>query len=377
MLALPSSGHSRESGNDQKRARVSHNQQNIILALSSRDFGNREANIAGSWFNGSMSKYILRRLLMTIPTLVVISVVIFIVLRVIPGNIIATMLGGGGGGGGEGVQMVDPAVIERLMSDLKLDRPLYEQYFYWARGILTGDLGNSFFRGQQVSEMLRNHGPVTLQISFMAIIISWIVGLPIGILSAARQDSILDYSTRLFVVLFLAIPSFWLAALIVLFGVLIFDYYPPLFYSHIWDDPGANLAKTTAPAIVIGLGMAAMIARMARSSILEVLREDYVRTAMAKGLAGRVVMWRHAIKNALLPVITIAGIMMGFTLGGSVAVEYAFAINGLGVTMLTAIIDKDFNVVQNLVMIYAAAFVFINLLIDLSYAWADPRIRYE
>ncbi len=324
-----------------------------------------------------MSKYILRRLIMTIPTLVVISMIIFVVLRVIPGNIVATMLGGGGGGGGEGVQMVDPAAIEKLMSDLKLDRPLYEQYFHWARGIVTGNLGDSFFRGQQVSEMLRNHGPVTLQISIMAIALSWIVGLPIGILSAARQDSLLDYSTRLFVVLFLAIPSFWLAALIVLFGVLIFEYYPPLFYSHIWDDPGANLAKTTAPAIVIGLGMAAMIARMARSSILEVLREDYVRTAMAKGLGSRVVMWRHVIKNALLPVITIAGIMMGFTLGGSVAVEYAFAINGLGVTMLTAIIDKDFNVVQNLVMIYAAAFVLINLLIDLSYAWADPRIRYE
>lgn len=324
-----------------------------------------------------MSKYILRRLIMTIPTLVVISMIIFVVLRVIPGNIVATMFGGAGGGGGEGVQMVDPAAIEKLMADLRLDRPLYEQYFYWASGIVTGDLGDSFFRGQKVSEMLKNHGPVTLQISIMAIVISWIVGLPIGILSAARQDSIMDYSTRLFVVLFLAIPSFWLAALIVLFGVMIFEYYPPLFYSHIWDDPGANLAKTTAPAIVIGLGMAAMIARMARSSILEVLREDYVRTAMAKGLASRVVMWRHVIKNALLPVITIAGIMMGFTLGGSVAVEYAFAINGLGVTMLTAIIDKDFNVVQNLVMIYAAAFVIINLLIDLSYAWADPRIRYE
>ena len=160
--------------------------------------GIREANIAGSWFNGSMSKYILRRLLMTIPTLVVISVIIFIELRVIPGSIVATMLGGGGGGGGEGVQMVDPAAIEKLMSDLKLDRPLYEQYFYWARGILTGDLGNSFFRGQQVSEMLRKHGPVTLQISFHGNHHLMDSGPAIGILSAARQDSIIDYSTRLF-----------------------------------------------------------------------------------------------------------------------------------------------------------------------------------
>lgn len=322
-----------------------------------------------------MAKYIVRRLIMTIPTLLVITIIIFVVLRVIPGNIVATMFGGTGGG--EGMQMVDPAVIEKLMSDLKLDQPLYVQYAAWMKGLLTGDLGNSFFRGQRVSEIIIRQGPVTLQISIMAIALSWIVGLPIGILSASKQDSIADYTSRIFVVLFLAIPSFWLASLIVLMTVSVFEWYPPLFYVHIWDDPIGNLSKTVAPAIVIGLGMAAIIARMSRSTILEVLREDYVRTAMAKGLAGRVVMWRHVIKNALLPVITISGIMMGFTLGGSVAVELAFSINGLGQTMLTAIIDKDFNVVQNLVLLYAVAFVFINLLIDLSYAWADPRIHYQ
>ena len=312
---------------------------------------------------------------MTIPTLLVITIIIFVVLRVIPGNIVATMFGGTGGG--EGMQMVDPAVIEKLMSDLKLDQPLYVQYAAWMKGLLTGDLGNSFFRGQRVSEIIIRQGPVTLQISIMAIALSWIVGLPIGILSASKQDSIADYTSRIFVVLFLAIPSFWLASLIVLMTVSVFEWYPPLFYVHIWDDPIGNLSKTVAPAIVIGLGMAAIIARMSRSTILEVLREDYVRTAMAKGLAGRAVMWRHVIKNALLPVITISGIMMGFTLGGSVAVELAFSINGLGQTMLTAIIDKDFNVVQNLVLLYAVAFVFINLMIDLSYAWADPRIHYQ
>jgi peptide/nickel transport system permease protein len=322
-----------------------------------------------------MGKYILRRLLMTIPTIIIITVIIFVVLRIIPGSIVATMFGGTGGG--EGMQMVDPAAIEKLMSDLKLDQPLYVQYSHWIKGLVTGDMGNSFFRGQRVSEIIFRQGPVTLQIAIMAIALSWIIGLPVGILSASKQDSFADYSSRIFVVLFLAIPSFWLASLIVLATVSIFEWYPPLFYVHIWDDPIGNLSKTIAPAIVLGLGMAAMIARMSRSTILEVLREDYVRTATAKGLSSRVIMWRHVIKNALLPVITISGIMMGFTLGGSVAVELAFSINGLGLTMLTAIVDKDFNVVQNLVLIYAVAFVFINLLIDLSYAWADPRIHYQ
>jgi len=275
------------------------------------------------------------------------------------------------------MQMVDPAAIEKLMSDLKLDQPLYVQYSHWIKGLLTGDMGNSFFRGQKVSEIIFRQGPVTLQIAIMAIALSWIIGLPVGILSASKQDSFADYASRIFVVLFLAIPSFWLASLIVLATVSIFEWYPPLFYVHIWDNPIGNLSKTIAPAIVLGLGMAAMIARMSRSTILEVLREDYIRTAMAKGLSSRLIMWRHVIKNALLPVITISGIMMGFTLGGSVAVELAFSINGLGLTMLTAIVDKDFNVVQNLVLIYAVAFVFINLLIDLSYAWADPRIHYQ
>jgi peptide/nickel transport system permease protein len=322
-----------------------------------------------------MAKYIFRRLLMTVPTIIIITVIIFVVLRIIPGNIVATMFGGTGGG--EGMQMVDPAAIEKLMSDLKLDQPLYVQYSHWIKGLLTGDMGNSFFRGQKVSEIIFRQGPVTLQIAIMAIALSWIIGLPVGILSASKQDSFADYASRIFVVLFLAIPSFWLASLIVLATVSIFEWYPPLFYVHIWDNPIGNLSKTIAPAIVLGLGMAAMIARMSRSTILEVLREDYIRTAMAKGLSSRLIMWRHVIKNALLPVITISGIMMGFTLGGSVAVELAFSINGLGLTMLTAIVDKDFNVVQNLVLIYAVAFVFINLLIDLSYAWADPRIHYQ
>ena len=323
-----------------------------------------------------MFNYIVRRLLWTIPTIIAITMLIFVILRIIPGNIIVAMFGGGGGGG-EGIQKVDPAVIEKIRSDLKLDRPLYEQYYYWVSGLARGDMGESFFRGQKVSTLIKNHGPVTLEIALISIVVSWLVGVPIGILSAIKQDSWADYLGRFFVVLFVAVPAFWFAGLIVLGLIVAFQWYPPLYYEHIWVDPVANIQKVFAPVIVIGIGMGAMIARMTRSSILEVMREDYVRTARAKGVGPKLVMWRHVLKNAMLPVLTIAGLSLAFSLGGSVAVEYAFSINGLGMVMITALMDKDFATVQNLVLIYALVFVLINLLTDLSYALLDPRIRYD
>ena len=323
-----------------------------------------------------MLNYIVRRLLWTIPTVIAITMLIFVVLRIIPGNIIVAMFGGGGGGG-EGIQKVDPAVIAKIRSDLKLDRPLYEQYYHWLNGLAHGDMGESFFRGQKVSELIKNHGPVTLEIALISIVVSWIVGVPIGIISAIRQDTWADYLGRFFVVSFVAIPAFWFAGLIVLFLIVVFQWYPPLYYEHIWVDPVANIQKVFAPVIVIGVGMGAMIARMTRSSVLEVMREDYVRTARAKGLGPKLVMWRHVLKNAMLPVLTIAGLSLAFSLGGSVAVEYAFSINGLGMVMITALMDKDFATVQNLVLIYALVFVLINLFTDISYALLDPRIRYN
>jgi peptide/nickel transport system permease protein len=211
----------------------------------------------------------------------------------------------------------------------------------------------------------------------LAVLISWLVGLPVGILSALRPNSTVDNGARCLSILFLAIPGFWFGMLIVLALLFWFNYKAPLLVVHIWENPWVNFQLVIGPAVVLGLGQAAYIARMARSTLLEVIREDYVRTARAKGVIERLVVLRHALPNAVLPVITLSGILMGFVLGGSVAIEQAFGVPGLGRAMVTAVIERDVIVVQNLVFLYALIFVMVNLLVDISYAWFDPRIHYR
>jgi peptide/nickel transport system permease protein len=209
------------------------------------------------------------------------------------------------------------------------------------------------------------------------VLVSWIVGLPVGIISAFRPNSLTDNVARSLSILFLAIPGFWLGMLIVLALLFWFNYKAPLLVVHLWQDPWTNLQLVVGPAIVLGLGQGAYIARMSRSCLLEVIREDYVRTARSKGVVEWLVVIRHALPNALLPVITLSGILMGFVLGGSVAIEQAFGVPGLGRTLVTAVIERDISVVQNLVFLYGIIFIIINVLVDLSYAWLDPRIRYQ
>ena len=211
----------------------------------------------------------------------------------------------------------------------------------------------------------------------LSVIISWIVGLPVGIVSASRPNSFADNVARSLSVLFLAIPGFWLGMLIVLASLFWFHYKSPLLVVYLWEDPWTNLQLVIGPAVVLGLGQGAYIARMTRSCLLEVIREDYVRTAQAKGLAEGLVVIRHALPNALLPVITVSGILMGFVLGGSVAVEQAFGVPGLGAALVTAVVERDIIVVQNLVLLYGVIFMVINILVDLSYAWLDPRLRFQ
>jgi peptide/nickel transport system permease protein len=208
-------------------------------------------------------------------------------------------------------------------------------------------------------------------------VISWLVGLPVGIVSAFRPNSLPDNVARSLSILFLAIPGFWLGMLIVLASLFWFNYKAPLTVVHLWQDPWANLQLVIGPAVVLGLGQGAYIARMSRSCLLEVIREDYVRTARAKGVVEGLVVMRHALPNALLPVITLSGILLGFVLGGSVAVEQAFGVPGLGRALVTAVIERDIIVVQNLVLLYGVIFVLANVLVDLSYAWLDPRVRYQ
>jgi peptide/nickel transport system permease protein len=316
-------------------------------------------------------QYLLSRALYGVLALFGVSVIIFVVMRILPGDPLVAMFGM------EGFMKLSPGDRARIMEDLGLSDPLVIQYGRWMRDIASGSLGKSFFRGESVAEIIMHRGPLSAQIGLMSVLISWIVGLPVGVISATRPNSVTDHVARCLSILFLAIPGFWLGMLIVLALLLWFQYKAPLLVVHFWQDPWVNLQLVIGPAIVLGLGQGAYIARMSRSCLLEVIREDYIRTARAKGLIERLVVIRHALPNALLPVITLSGILMGFVLGGSVAIEQAFGVPGLGRTLVTAVIERDVIVVQNLVFLYGVIFIMINVLVDLSYAWLDPRIRYR
>jgi peptide/nickel transport system permease protein len=316
-------------------------------------------------------KYLARRAIFAAVTLVGVSLSIFAILRVLPGDPLVAILGV------EGHAQMKPADRERIMADLGFSDPLPVQYVRWLGDIAAGRLGKSFFRGDTVSELIAHRGPISAEIGMLALIVSWLVGLPVGILSAFKPNSIPDGLARTLSVVFIAIPGFWLGMLIVLGALFWFGYKAPIIIVQLWQDPWQNFQIVIGPAVVLGLAQGAYIARMSRSCLLEVISEDFVRTARAKGLKEGLVVMRHALPNALLPVITISGVLLGFVLGGSVAVEQAFGVPGLGRALVTAVIERDIIVVQNLVLLYAVIFVVVNVLVDLSYAWLDPRIRYS
>ena len=318
-----------------------------------------------------MQKYLLRRGLFALSTVIGVSLIVFVVLRILPGDPLVALLGV------EGHSKMTPADRAVIMKDLGFSDSLPVQYGRWLRDIASGQLGKSFFRGDTVRDLILHRGPLSAEIAILALIISWIVGLPVGILSAVRPNGWADAVTRFLSILFIAIPGFWLSMLLVLALLFWFGYKSPILVVQVWENPWQNFQIIIGPAIVLGLAQGAYIARMSRSCLLEVIREDYVRTARAKGAVERAVVLRHALPNALLPVVTISGVLLGFVLGGSVAVEQAFGVPGLGRALVTAIIERDIIVVQNLVLLYALIFVAVNALVDLSYAWLDPRIRYQ
>ena len=318
-----------------------------------------------------MQKYLLRRVLFAFSTVIGVSLIVFVVLRILPGDPLVALLGV------EAHAKMGPADRVLIMKDLGLSDSLPVQYVRWLRDIASGQLGKSFFRGDTVRDLILHRGPLSAEIAILALIISWLVGLPVGILSAVRPNGWADAITRFLSILFIAIPGFWLSMLLVLALLFWFGYKSPILVVQLWENPWQNLQIILGPAAVLGLAQGAYIARMSRSCLLEVIREDYVRTARAKGAVERVVVLRHALPNALLPVVTISGVLLGFVLGGSVAVEQAFGVPGLGRALVTAIIERDIIVVQNLVLLYALIFVGVNALVDLSYAWLDPRIRYQ
>jgi peptide/nickel transport system permease protein len=318
-----------------------------------------------------MYTYIIRRLAFGALTVIGVSIVVFLVLRVLPGDPLVAIFGM------EGFTRLTVAERAQYMAQLGLSDPLPIQYLHWIRDIATGSFGHSFFRAESVAQMIARRGPLTAEIAFISVVLSWIVGIPVAIISALKPNSLGDNVSRFFSILFLAVPGFWLGMLIVLALLFWFGYRAPLAGASLFVEPWRNLQIVIGPAVVLGLGQAAYIARMARSSLLEVIREDYVRTARAKGLNRRRVISLHALPNALLPVITLSGILLSFVLAGSIPVERAFGTPGLGYSMFTAVNERDIFVMQNLVFLYAVAIVMLNILVDVAIAWLDPRIRYR
>ena len=316
-----------------------------------------------------MFSYILRRLVFGVLTVIGVSIVVFVVMRVLPGDPLVAIFGT------DGYTKLSEAERASYMAQLGLSDPLWQQYLAWVQDIARGDLGHSFFRSESVVDMILRRGPLTAQIAFLSVLLSWVVGIPVAIVSALKPNSWADNLVRFMSILFIAVPGFWLGMLIVLTLLFTFGYRAPLTGANLLTDPWTTVQMIIGPAIVLGLSQAAYIARMARSSLLEVIREDYVRTARAKGLNGRLVIAFHALPNALLPVITLSGVLLGFVLAGSIPVERAFGTPGLGYTMFTAVSERDVFVMQNLVFLYAVVFVMLNIFIDIIIAWLDPRIR--
>jgi peptide/nickel transport system permease protein len=322
-----------------------------------------------------MYQYIVKRLLLMIPTLIGAAIVVFFLLRMIPGDICELRIGGEGG-------YFDPEALATCRENLGIDKSIMLQFVDFIWGFARFDLGTSMWTGQPIGYEIGLRFELSLQVAIMATLVSVIISIPLGTISAVKQDTWIDYCVRTFSIAGIAMPSFWLGILIIL-GLLIGTqalfgepWMPPIQYVPIWVDPGYNLSMLIWPALATGYRYAAVATRMTRSALLEVLREDYVRTARAKGLLEKVIINRHALKNAMLPVITVIGIEFAFLMGGLVVTEQVFNLNGLGKLFVESVINNDYTLTQALVMVVVAVFVFVNFLVDLFYAWLDPRIRY-
>jgi peptide/nickel transport system permease protein len=315
-----------------------------------------------------MARYIARRLLMAIPVLFVVTILIFGAVRVIPGDVCRLVLQS---------PDVTPDQCQRVYHDIGTDRPVVKQYLSWVGGILHGDFGKSNLTHRPVFGEIRRRANVTLELSILAGCFALALAIPMGVYAALKQDKLGDYITRFVTIGWLSMPSFWVGTMLITFPAKWWGYAPPVGYVNFWTDPLKNLQQVYLAAFSLGLALSATLARLMRSSMLEVLRQDYIRTARAKGLTDRVVLSRHAIKNAMLPVITLFGLQLGFLLGGTVVLESIFALPGLGTLLLDSVIRKDFTQLQGLVLFFSVIIIFINLAVDLSYAWFDPRIRYS
>ena len=320
-----------------------------------------------------MGQYALRRALLFIPTLLVASILVFALFWIVPGDPALTILAGGEGDTGS----VTSEQLQQLRQKLGLDRPLYVQYGSWLGDVLQGNLGTSLWYKTPVWEQLKDRFLVTMELAVMAILLAVCAAVPLGILSAVKQDTGFDYAGRVFSVIGIALPTFWLGILIVYALASLFEWLPPLGYASLRDDPLLNLQQLILPALTLAFTDLAFTARVTRSTMLEVMREDYLRTARAKGLMERLVVGRHALKNALLPVLTVSGYQFARLLGGVIIVESIFVVPGMGTLLIDSIVHRDFIVIQAVVLLIALVVLSLNLVIDLLYGVLDPRIRYQ
>ncbi|MEM7078945.1 MAG: ABC transporter permease [Pseudomonadota bacterium] len=316
-----------------------------------------------------MQAYIARRLLALIPTLFFASLIVFISMRLIPGDVIDLMLA-----------QNDIATSQdraRIEAALGLDQPLLTQYIQWVGGVFQGDLGRSLWQNVPVTEQLAATMPITFELGLLALIIALSVAIPIGIYSAMRQDSAGDYIARSFSLLMLAVPSFWLGTLVMVFPSVWWRWSPPLEYVPFFEDPIANLSHMLVPALLLGLSMSAVTMRMTRTMMLEVLRQDYVRTARAKGLSENLMIFRHALRNGLIPVVTLIGLQAPLLIGGAVILEQIFVVPGMGLLLLEAVFQRDYPVISGIFLLVGVGVLAINLLVDLSYGFLDPKVRHQ
>ena len=322
-----------------------------------------------------MYKYILKRIFLMVPTLIGAAVLVFFLLRLIPGDVCELRLAGTG-------LYADPADILLCRQNLGLEDPILVQFYDFVVGFFILDLGDSMWTGKPISFEIGLRFQLSLVVAFMATFVAVIISIPLGAISAIKQDTWIDYVVRAFSIFGIAIPSFWLGIMIIL-GLLIYTqiwfgepWMPPIWYVSPFEDPISNMSQLIWPSVATGYRYSAVATRMTRSALLEVLREDYIRTARAKGLMEKIIINRHALKNSLLPVVTVIGIEFAFLMGGLVVTEQVFNLNGLGKLFVESVLNNDYSMTQALVMIVVAVFVFTNFVVDLFYAWLDPRIRY-
>ena len=318
-----------------------------------------------------MTRYVLTRLLLMIPTLLGVVVLVFVLLRVVPGDVVEMRFASGQN------QFVDQKLLAAERAKLGLDKPLWAQFVDYLAGLLRLDLGRSMWTGAPITEELKLRFALSLQVALMATLVATVFALPLGIVAALRQDTWVDYAVRVFSIAGLVMPSFWLGILLILGLLVVFKWLPPMVYTPLWVNPWQNLAQLVWPAVAVGYRYSSVATRMTRSAMLEVLREDYIRTARAKGLWTKLILTRHALKNAMLPVLTVIALEFAFLLGGLVVTEQVFNLNGLGLLFVQAIAHRDYTLTQALVLLVATTFIIVNFLVDLTFAWIDPRIRYR